>query len=292
MYELNQIGKNTYYIDSPANVGVYEYGGRCCLIDGGSDKDAAKKILKQIESRGWTLEKVFCTHSHADHTGGCSTLRERTGCEIFAPGVCAAVVRYPYLEPTTLYGGFPMKEMCSKFVMAKPCDCSELTESALPAGLKFTSADGHDLEQAAFKTSDGVWFVGDAVVSAQTFDKYKIAFLYDVGEQLKTLEKLTTLEGELFVPAHCEPLSDISELARRNIENIHEVAGIIKRLCEIPLTIDDLLERIFSEFGIKLYLMQYELIGSTTRSYLSWLKSLGETDCVFEGTRLLWKTVG
>jgi len=67
---------------------------------------------------------------------------------------------------------------------------------------------------------------------------------------------------------------------------------VIKRLLETPLTIDGLIEGLFVEFGIKLYLMQYELIGSTARSYLSWLSANGEVGCVFEGSRLLWKTVG
>ena len=292
MYELIQVGAHTYYIASPSNVGLYEYNGRCALIDSGSDKDAAKKILNHIEANGWTLEKVFCTHSHADHTGGCATLYARTGCEIYAPGVCAAIVKYPYILPSALFGGFPMKQLCSKFVMAKPCDCRELIENtdALPEGLEMTRLDGHDFEQVGFKTSDGVWFPADSVVSVQTFDKYKIAFLYDIAEHLKTLEKLKTLEGRLFIPAHCEPMESISELAQRNIENVYEVAGIIKDFCRTGLTIDELLEKLFAEFGIKLYLMQYELIGSTTRGYLSWLHDRGEIECVFEGSKLLWKS--
>lgn len=290
MYELIQVGEHTYYIASPTNVGLYEYGGKCCLIDGGSDKDAAKKILKHIEGNNWTLEKVFCTHSHADHTGGCATLRERTGCEVYAPGVCASIVKYPYLEPVSLFGGYPVKELRSKFTMAKPCECSELTESALPEGMELTRLDGHDFEQVGIKTPDGVWFIADSTVSPETMEKYKIAFLYDIAEHLNTLEKLKTLTGRLFIPSHSEPLESVCELAQKNIENIHEVAEIIKGYCKTGLTVDELIEKLFEEFGIKLYLMQYGLIGSTTRGYLSWLASKGEAECVYEGSKLLWKT--
>ena len=80
MYDLNQVGESTFYMDSPANVGFYVDKNKVFLIDGGSDKDAAKKALKHIESRGWTLGAVICTHSHADHAGGCALLRQRTGC--------------------------------------------------------------------------------------------------------------------------------------------------------------------------------------------------------------------
>lgn len=291
MYDLNQVGEHTYYIDSPTNVGLFEYDGKCCLIDGGSDKSAAKKILKHIDERGWTLEKVFCTHGHADHTGGCATLRERTGCTVYAPGACAAVVNNPYLLTSVLYGGYPQKELRSKFLMSPQCECELLTEEALPSGLTFTHIDGHDFAQVAFCTSDGVWFTADGTVSEQTTEKYKIAFLYDVAEHLKSLEKLKTLEGKLFIPSHDVPQSDITALVDRNIACIYEVADTIKRFCKDGLAIDDLLEKVFAEFGIKLYLMQYALIGSTTRSYLSWLVEKGEMECVFSGSRLLWKTM-
>ncbi len=290
MYEMIQVGEHTYYVASPTNVGIYEYGGHCVTIDSGSDGDAAKKILKNIQERGWKLDKVFCTHSHADHTGGAATLAERTGCEVYAPGVCAQILRYPYLEPVSLYGGFPNKEMRSKFIMAKACDCRELDKSALPDGLEFTELNGHDFEQVGFRTSDGVWFLADSVVSEATFEKYKIAYLYDVGEHLKTLSKLRTLEGELFIPSHREPLEDISELVNRNVTNVREVASVIKNLCREGLTTDGLIEKIFSEFGIKLYIMQYELIGSTARSFISWLLSLGEIEPVFDNSRLMWKS--
>lgn len=290
MYDLNQVGDHTYYISAPTNIGVYEYGGKCCLIDAGGDGGAAEMIIQCIEERGWTLEKVFCTHSHADHAGGCAMLRERTGCEIYAPGVCADIVRHSYLQPVTLFGGYPTKEMRSKFVMAKPCDCKELTADALPEGLEFTHIDGHDFEQTAFRTSDGVWFTADGAVDESVIEHYKISFLYNVCEHLRSLEKLKTFEGRLFIPSHSAPITDIAELAAENIRNVYEVAEVIKRKLQTPLTIDGLIERLFAEFGIKLYLMQYELIGATTRSYLSWLKENGEVMCVFEGSKLLWKS--
>ena len=291
MYDLNQVGESTFYMDSPANVGFFTDKNKVYLIDGGSDKDAAKKALKHIESRGWTLEAVICTHSHADHAGGCALLQQRTGCKIYAAGVSAAIIKYSYLEPTYLYGGFAMKDLRSKFIMSPPCGCEELTPDVLPDGLEYTHIDGHDFEQTALKTCDGVWFVGDSVVSAETLSKYKIPFLYDIAEQLNTLQKLTELKGRLFIPAHCPPTEDITELARINAENIREVSETIKRLCSAGLTIDELLERLFAKFGIKLYLTQYALVGFTTRSYLSWLYEKGEIKPVFEGTRLLWKTV-
>ena len=44
MYELVQVGPQSYYIQSPSKIGVYvRENGDAFLIDGGSDKDTAKK---------------------------------------------------------------------------------------------------------------------------------------------------------------------------------------------------------------------------------------------------------
>ena len=36
---------------------------------------------------------------------------------------------------------------------------------------------------------------------------------------------------------------------------------------------------------------QYVLVGSTVRSYLSWLKDTKRVDVIFENGQLLWKTI-
>lgn len=290
MNELNQVGEHTFYMDSFANVGIFEYGGKCCFIDSGGDRASAERALSLITERGFTLEKVFLTHSHADHIGGAAFLRRKTGCTVYAPGICAALVEYPALTPVTLFGGYPTEEMRPRVIMSEPCECEKLTESALPSGLRYIHIDGHDFEQVAFGTSDGVWFCADGVVGEHILDKYKIAFMHDIEAHLQSLETLKTLDGKLFIPAHDKPCEDIKPLADRNIENILFVLEEIKRFCADGITIDALLERIFSEFRIKLYLTQYELIGHTARSCLAYLKKKGEIACVYEGSRLLWKT--
>lgn len=287
---LNRLGENTFYINGVTNIGVYRYGGKCCIIDAGLDKSVADTVLGLISENGMKLEKVFLTHSHADHAGGCAYLKQQTGCEVFAPGVCAQLVRYPFLIPTTLYGGYPNAKMRSKFITPEPCDCAEITQSDLPAGLSFVNIDGHDFEQLAFKTDDGVWFVGDAVSDKETLNKYRISFLQNVGAHLDSLELLKTLEGNVFVPSHGVPVNEVNTLCEENIANVYDVSKIIKKICADGITVDGLIERLLDEFNIRLYIMQYELVGATARSYLSYLAERKEIEYVFDGNKLMWKT--
>lgn len=99
MYELIQAAGNSYYIQSPAKIGLVRLTEKeVCLIDSGSDKDAGRKVRQILDGNGWTLRAVFNTHSHADHIGGNKYLQAQTGCKIYAPGIECDFTRHPVLE--------------------------------------------------------------------------------------------------------------------------------------------------------------------------------------------------
>ncbi len=292
MAELHKVGERTYYIEAPTNLGIYLHAeNKVCMIDSGGDETAAKEALGLIKSQGWTLTQVFNTHSHADHMGGSAYLVRETGCKLYAPGADCDIVNHAFLNSTYLFGGFSMEALHHKFIYAESCPCDMLTEEALPEGLTFTYIRGHSFDMAAFKTSDGVWFLADSVLGEAALTRYKITFLYDIEEHLKTLDKIKTLSGKLFIPSHTAPVTDIAPLAEKNRQTVFEVRDTIKRLCEAPLSADELIAKLFSEFGIKLYLTQYTLISFTTKSYISWLCDKKEIEPVFDGSALKWKTV-
>lgn len=147
MYELIQLTEHDFYIESPAKVGVVKSSeDEVVLIDSGSDKDAAKKVLRVLSAQNWKLSAIFNTHSHADHTGGNKFLQEKTGCKIFAKGLEADVACAPVFEPIGLYGGLPFKELKNKFLMAQPSEVSYLSEDVLPVGMKLLPLPGHCFE--------------------------------------------------------------------------------------------------------------------------------------------------
>ena len=52
MYELIQVGKNTYYIESPAKIGLYRVNENdVYLIDSGNDKNAGRKVRQILEKK-------------------------------------------------------------------------------------------------------------------------------------------------------------------------------------------------------------------------------------------------
>ncbi len=292
MYELCQAGERAYYVDCPAKVGIFlTEGNRAVLIDGGSDRSMGKKLLKLLKERGWELRAVVNTHSHADHTGGNSFLQQQTGCEIFAYGIEFPLVRYPLLEPTILFGGFPPEELRYKFLLAEPSMAKEVTDPAFPAELEVIPLFGHAAGMIGLRTPDGVVFLADALCSAATLEKYKITYLFDVAEHLKTLDKVEQLEAKLFVSAHAEAAGDVRELVSLNRRAVLEIGETLCGLLEEPADFETLLKRVFDHYGLVMNFQQYALIGSTVRSYLSWLKAGNRIAARFAENRLLWERV-
>lgn len=290
MYELIQVTDRSYYIQCPAKIGLVRLeGDQVCLIDSGSDKDAGRKVRQILDANGWRLAAIYVTHSNADHIGGCQYLQKQTGCRIFAPGIEQAFTRYPVLEPAFLYGGYPFRELRNKFLMAKESPAEELVPASLPEGFAVIPLPGHFFDMVGFRTPDDVVYLADCLSSRETLDKYQIGFLYDVAAYLDTLEKVKGLSARLFVPAHAEAAEDIAALAGYNIAKVRQVAERILDLCREPLSFETILQRLFTGCGLTMDFQQYVLVGSTVRSYLSWLKDTGSLDARFEDNRLLWE---
>lgn len=290
MYELIQVLNNTYYINCPAKIGLYlDVDKGVYLIDSGNDKEAGRKVRQILDKNGWTLRAILCTHSHADHIGGCKYLQAQTGCKVYSPGVERDFTRHTLLEPALLYGGFPPKALRHKFLMAQESDADELASAELPEGFEIIPLPGHCFEMVGFRTPDDVVFLADCLSSRATLEKYCIGFIYDVQAYLDTLEKVKSLSGAFFVPAHAEACEDVSELAQYNIDTVNEIAGRIKSICTQPVNFEALLKRLFDEYALELSFEQYALVGSTVKSYLAWLMDKGQLKAKCESNLLLWE---
>ena len=287
--ELIKAGEKTYYIKNPTNIGIYKLDdNNIYLIDSGNDKEAGKKILKIINEQGWNIKGIINTHSNADHIGGNKVIQDRTGCEIYASDIEESFVKYPILESTMLYGGFPFKDLRNKFLLAKESKPKNINE-LLVDGLEFIPLKGHFFDMIGIKTSDNIFFLGDSLFSEDTINKYHLFYIYDVGEYLNTLSYLKNLKGKLFIPSHCKATNNIDSLIELNKKKIEEILDVIYKYCVENRTFEEILKNIFEKYLLTMNINQYVLISSTIKSYLSYLYDNNKLTYEFIDNKMIWK---
>lgn len=288
---IEKIKGNTYYIPAATNIGVFVKDKEATIIDSGLDKDIAKQILRAIEEEGWTLKRIINTHSHADHIGGNAFLCEKTGCIVMASKLEAPFIENTMLEPSLLYGGFPYKNIKNKFLMAKATKVEELLGSSTyidELELEIISLPGHALDMIGIKTPDHVLFIADSLFPENIINKYSLTYLWNIGEQLKTLESMKILEADVFIPSHGEPITHISNLCEINKLKIEEIANVVLNMCYEPITLEEALANLCIHYNTGLNATQYVLLSSTLRSYFTYLYEEGHIEASFEENKMTW----
>ena len=127
--------------------------------------------------------------------------------------------------------------------------------------------------------------------SEETINKYHLFFIYDVREYLNTLEKIEQMQAELFIPSHCEATKYIESLVKENQRKVKEVTEVIYDYCKKEVTFEEVLKHIFDYYNLTMNTNQYVLIGSTIRSYLSYLVDENKVTYEFKENKMIWKQV-
>ena len=289
--ELIKVGEKTYYIKNNTNIGIYKIDDKnVYIIDSGNDKEAGKKILKVIDEQGWSIKGIINTHSNADHIGGNEVIQDRTGCSIYTSKIEKSITENTILEPSFLYGGYPFKDIRNKFLLAKESIIEDI-ENNIPEGLEYFSLKGHFFDMIGIKTSDNVYFLADSLFSEETITKYHLFFIYDVKEFLYTLDYLDTLDGSLYIPSHCEATKNISSLIELNKNKVNEIMDKLYGVCQKKITFEDILKYIFDEYNLTMNANQYVLVGSTIKSYLSYLLDENKLCYEFKDNKMFFKQV-
>lgn len=290
MFELIQAGEHTYYFDLPSKIGVYTPDNKnAYLIDSGPHKDNAKKVLRVLTEKGWTLQGILNTHSHADHIGGNRFLQDRTGCAVFGAEMELDLARHTYLEPTTLYAGNPHKDLRHKFLLAQESDAVGFDDPRFPKEIEVISLPGHSVDMVAFRTPDNVVFLADLLCSEATLTKYGITFQFDIAQHLQSLEKAKLLQAEAFVSSHAPAEKDILPLIAMNEAKVNEAAALLCQFCKEPTASDTLLQKVFAHYGLVMTHEQHALVGSTVRSYMTYLYDNDRIKITFDNNILLYQ---
>jgi len=180
--------------------------------------------------------------------------------------------------------------------------------------LNIMSLPGHYFGMVGAMTPDKVFFIADALAGAPILEKYGVYFFYDLAGELETLSMLEQVEADWFVASHAEPVRDIKPLVALNRDKIYEIAELILKLASEgsargatarmaddgdaaaissisaqAASLEDIVAGVCAHYSIILNPDQHVLVGSTIRSYLSWLCDQGRLEYGFERNRMIFR---
>ena len=303
-FDFVRLTAHTGYFVGATNIGVITMprGEETLLwlIDTPNTLVLTKYLWEKLNSLfpALKLAAIINTHSHADHCGGNVFLKEETGCEIWATKGESVLMELPILQSALVYGGSPIKDIESKYLKADPCKVDRiLKDETIPLcdGLSVSPLPlpGHYIDMAAMLVDDEqegkkICFLADGISGRNVIKRYWIQYLFNEKKFRESLSKIKEIKADFYIPGHGDMVTDIEGLVELNMIAVLETEAMIEDELATPLTFEELLKAVADRNQIPLKVSQFELIGSTVRSYLSSLYEDGRISYEIIDNRMLW----
>ncbi|GHF39916.1 glyoxylase-like metal-dependent hydrolase (beta-lactamase superfamily II) [Deinococcus metalli] len=257
MTALLELAPGVHSLPGAVTSVVLEDGhGGALLVDTGLDDSHARKLLRALAAAGLTPTGILNTHSHADHHGGnAHILRAFPELKIFAPPLEQAVITHPILEPITLFGARPPRDLQNKFLLAPPSPARLAPEPGLTriggVHIELIEVAGHASMMYAVRTGD-VLYAADALFGTAALGKHPLTFCADSALQKASAAKLADLEGvRVVMPGHGDPTEDLAGLVAVNLAAYARTTDTVLAAVRAgPASVDDLLARVCEQLGV------------------------------------------
>lgn len=203
------------------------------LIDPGADDESERRHLcRQIDhliELGGRLEAILLSHSHPDHTAAAEDVRNRYDAPIMAHPATAA--QLPLAVDRFLHDG-------------------DILDSGRDPQwrLECIHTPGHDPGHLCFlETSTGSLLAGDMVANPGTIVVSR-EYAGDMGDFMRSLERLLGLEARLIIPSHGHPAGRPRELIQQQLDHRRwREAKIEQAYAAGATTIEELLAQAYDD---------------------------------------------
>jgi glyoxylase-like metal-dependent hydrolase (beta-lactamase superfamily II) len=295
---LIPLSDRVWVLPGGVNIGVLRGAeGRVALIDTGLNETSAKKALKAVrEELGGEVSTILTTHAHADHFGGNAAVVKRTGASVYAPAFDEAFLRYPLLQPASLFGGAdPVDTLRGGFLLAA---ASPVDVVVTPGPHEIVGVDieavplyGHSPGQLGYLIDD-VFFCADVVLPESVLDKYRIPYLFSLSDHLTSLERAREMSFRTAAPGHGPLLDDLGPLIDLNLDLAQRVMAAVLDVAATPATAEVILGQLLQRFGADVAdAPSFYLLQPTVFAYLSHLHRSGRLSHEVREGASLWRTV-
>lgn len=275
------------------------------LIDSGPNKDIAEHIYSCLQKQfpKFKLKAIIDTHSHADHCGANKKLVELTGCKIYSTLMEKSGIECPLNQSAVAYGAFPLPEYLSSYYLAEPSTVDKVIKSDERFELNNSTTiqcialPGHYYEMIGVlctyskdEKETKVFFTSDGIFPRRMLAKYWIPFIFDVGKFKDSLLTIKSTKADFYIPSHGDIYTDMNALYELNMLSCLENENtILTSLKNGPKTFEDILKFVADFNEIPMRLSQFMLVGSTIRSYITYLYNSQKITWFFKENKMYWK---
>ena len=305
---LTELSKDLYVFSGPTNIGVAVQKlspelAEIYFIDTGEDADFIQKALEECEKLFGKVKvkAVICTHAHADHIGGNAWLKQKTGCEIWATQAEKSCAETPQIQAQSFYGGLPLPEIDIPYFHAKEALVDKVIRDnqKMECGrlqFEFVPLPGHSFDMVGVLAtgSDGnkVFYAGDGIFGRTMIGRYWTPFIVDARAFKETISKIAKIKAARFVPSHGDVYDEVEELSELNLISTISNEILVEEILREPKTHEELLKDFADKSDMSFRLSQFMLIGSTLRSYLTYLYAEGRVRWFIQDNKMLWEATG
>ena len=295
---MEKIAGHSYYIKGGTNTGVYLFKDKYALIvDPGLTNSKGHRIIKHFEENGIRARAIVLTHEHYDHYGASTVITDHfTGALTYSSEQSKLFIENPHIFSSYVYGGKTNKVLEKSFSQK---GASMLVDNAIGEGqfkigdkkFEIHSLPGHSPGHIGISTEDKVLYLGDSLFNESILEKYKLPFLFDIGSQLDSLEKMKGIDFEYCVLGHEKPLLQREEALKLIDINKNEIFSYLEQAVEFlnsPMTREDLVRDIIEYNDMDIEYKQYYFTSATIGSMISYLLDNDIIDYEIEGGRMYY----
>lgn len=298
---LINIKGNTFYIKGGTNTGIYLYDDKSALIiDPGLCGLRPKRIIDELKSNNINLKFIINTHEHNDHYGACNQFKEEyKDVEIMSSKYSKLYIENPELFSKYIIGGksnnFMDEKLRNKSLDEVGIDkvISEGYIKLNSVGFNIIDFKGHTPGSIGVLTDDKVLFVGDLLIGEEMLNKYDFLFMYDIKEQINSLDKLEDIDFDYLVVSHSKKIiskEESHDLIKKHKEAICKYLNQIRDQLNQPIGLESLLKNIIKNNNLSNNYKEYHFFKSSLVSIISYLVELEEIGYILNEGELLYYT--
>ena len=206
-------GSTCAAVGTTALLPVYKLNDReVVLMDTGYAKLDRAALTGLIETQGWRVRAVLCSHAHFDHTGNVRYLQEKYGAQaaisLIEAGISVNPDSYRANYVALTYGKSREIFLEECFTADRVIFPQDNHIDVCGARFGILPLPGHSAGHLGFVTPDGAAYIGDCLIDRREIAGAKLPTSMFIARDLESKESLRALDCPAYILAHRQVITD------------------------------------------------------------------------------------